>query len=392
MRKNCIEALHIASFNGNIGDAANHNGFRTSLARETGRKVNYTNLEIREFYKSWGLRKFDENFVKYANTFDLIIIGGGNFFELAWDYSATGTTIDISDEILAQINPPILFNCLGVDDGKGISQSTRNKFGNFLHTITNSSKYIVTVRNDGSMQILQKYYDKEITDKIMKIPDGGFFVSPKEYHHPEIPENKRIIAVNIAGDMPEIRYTPQNSPSHISEEEFVEGFSSYVNTILETEKDIHFVFVPHILKDYEIMSRVFRKIKDVYLRTMVSVAPCLNGTVTDGGYSIDLYKKSDLTLGMRYHSNICSIAVGTPTIGIVSYHKHRKLYEDIGLANRVVETNLKGFERRLFDKTQEALRNLQKMKRENEQIVHELQTINKMYMMHVGKWLAENHL
>lgn len=73
-----VRALHIASFNGNAGDVANHLGFRRTMEEDTGFKIDYTNFEIRQFYQSWG-GKFDDDFIKYANTFDVVIFGGAVF-------------------------------------------------------------------------------------------------------------------------------------------------------------------------------------------------------------------------------------------------------------------------------------------------------------------------
>lgn len=72
-----IRALHVASFDGNVGDIGQILGFRQQAAINTDLEIAYSNLEIREFYNSWNMRKFDEDFVEYANKFDLIIFGGG---------------------------------------------------------------------------------------------------------------------------------------------------------------------------------------------------------------------------------------------------------------------------------------------------------------------------
>src|SRR5699024_7456701 len=105
-----IKVLHIASFNGNIGDNANHNGLRKNLERYLNRNFNFTEIEMREFYQSWNLRDFNtETFIELCNKNELVIIGGGNFFELKWDYSYTGTTINLSNDTLEKINTPILF-------------------------------------------------------------------------------------------------------------------------------------------------------------------------------------------------------------------------------------------------------------------------------------------
>ena len=92
-----LNILHIASFTGNIGDNANHLGFRGWFERVAEADVIWTELEIREFY--WKNRFWDRSFVEYANGFNLIIIGGGNYFELWVDKSPTGTSIEIEPDL-----------------------------------------------------------------------------------------------------------------------------------------------------------------------------------------------------------------------------------------------------------------------------------------------------
>ena len=91
-----LRVLHLASFSGNIGDNANHMGFRPWFADQVGRNVEWTNCEIREFY--WKERAFDADFVVLANSFDALVIGGGNYFELWVENSPTGTSIAITPE------------------------------------------------------------------------------------------------------------------------------------------------------------------------------------------------------------------------------------------------------------------------------------------------------
>jgi hypothetical protein len=112
--------LHIASFTGNIGDNANHLGFRSWFETLVENKIQWNELEIREFY--WKNKFWDKEFVKYANNFDLIIIGGGNYFELWVEKSPTGTSIEIEPDLFKKIERPVYFNALGVDPGQGASE------------------------------------------------------------------------------------------------------------------------------------------------------------------------------------------------------------------------------------------------------------------------------
>lgn len=168
-----MKILQVASFHGNIGDCANHTGFRHEFGKYF-KDAEFTNLEMRNFYQSWNKCKFDQAFVELANQYDMIIFGGGGFFELKWDYSATGTTIDLSHEILAQIKPPILFNCIGTSVAKGASEQAIEKFDRFLEEVIHRGDF-VTVRNDGSYGLLNQIYKNKYCEKILRVPDGGFF-------------------------------------------------------------------------------------------------------------------------------------------------------------------------------------------------------------------------
>ena len=89
-----MRILHLASFTGNIGDNLNHSGLYRSLEKELGVKnFSIQEEEIREYF--WKKKQFDQGIIKKFNFFDLIIVGGGNFFELWVENSRTGTSIDI---------------------------------------------------------------------------------------------------------------------------------------------------------------------------------------------------------------------------------------------------------------------------------------------------------
>ena len=50
-----MNILHLASFNGNVGDNFNHQGFRPWFEKISGKNINWTQLEIRQFY--WKKKK-----------------------------------------------------------------------------------------------------------------------------------------------------------------------------------------------------------------------------------------------------------------------------------------------------------------------------------------------
>lgn len=323
-----INIIHVASFSGNIGDVANHEGFYHQFKQLFSEEITVKKLEIRKFYKRWNEQKFDMEFANYVNQFDLFIIGGGNFFELCWDYSATGTTIDISLEVLQSIQIPIFINGIGVDDNKGITPSNILKFKTFLNGLFEKDNVFFTVRNDGSLQVIQKYF-KEFADFIHKIPDHGFFLHETDYMSAFQPLNRHNIGFNIALDMSNIRY------QHIGYERFLEIMSRQINRLLlETDNNIY--LFPHIQSDYIALLDLMKLLKDEYVRTRVSITPIIQGRELD---TFKYYQDCKFIFGMRFHANVCAISLGVPTLGLISYPKHGYLYDEIGMPDRKTDIN-----------------------------------------------------
>lgn len=169
-----VKILQVASFKGNVGDIANHFGFRAWFERFFQEKTDWQEFEIRTVFR--GEASFNESFVEFANEFDLVVIGGGNFFELWVDRSPTGTSISIEEKYLDKIIPPIFVNAVGVDDGMGVTTETLAKFNAFLERLVTLKKGLVSVRNDGAYDTLSKYvFNTSLLEYIVRLPDGGFF-------------------------------------------------------------------------------------------------------------------------------------------------------------------------------------------------------------------------
>lgn len=380
-----IKALHIASFNGNVGDNANHNGFRKRLVKTLGKDIFFRELEMREFYQSWNLRDFNsKEFIEICNDHDLVIIGGGNFFELKWDYSNTGTTVNIENDTLDKIKTPLLFHGVGCDIAKGASHSTIKKFGLFLDRITNDEKILVSVRNDGSYETINKLYGNRYCERIYRVPDGAFFIETEKYEFPELNKNLKSIGINIVSDMKEIRFNKEKE-GNISYKEFIVDFAEEVNYFLENNKEYQIILFPHIYSDLIAIYELLEGIVDRFRRTRIAVAPCVTG---DGAekYVFGLYKECDLIMGMRFHSNVCSIAQNVPTIALSSYKKILDLYKEIGLEDRVVEVNKEGYRRALRSKIESTLTELETIKSKYKKLNESIYTESKEFYDAVKIW------
>ena len=339
-----IKILQLASFEGNIGDNANHCGSRL-LMRENlqGYELDFTELEIREFF--WKERKFDDSFATLANDYDLVVIGGGNYFELWVDSSCNGTTVDIPIDLLKKINPPIVFYALGLDPAQGVTEERISKFKTWLDYVLDQEKYVVSVRNDGSMEAANELLGEKYASRMHHVPDGGFFTQVGDFFHPEIPENKTVIGLNLAGDMLDVRFNDAID-GNISDEDFLTTLGDTLSKMLYAHPEIHLVFFCHIYKDLAFTSRFLHKMSDPLCRKRVTVAPYLHGEGSQE-YIFDAYSKCDLIMGNRFHTNVCAIGLNVPTVGFVNYRQIQKLYEELNIIHRTVEVNKKGFEIKL---------------------------------------------
>lgn len=374
-----MKAIHLASFSGNIGDIANHESFYKCFKELIDKDLTVEKIEIRDFYKSVSKRKFDEKFVDYINNADLFIIGGGNFFELCWDYSETGTTFDISNELLKNIRVPILINAIGIDDNKGTSKENIEKFKRFLNTLFTCNNVFFTVRNDGSYEIVKKHFPKYI-NKITEIPDFGFFINEVEEVNKYTPTlMKKSIGINIAKDMEAIRYM------EVSYNDFLSGMANLIDYILNTT-NYNVILFPHILSDYEVILKVIEDVNHLDKRLKLSISGLVQERELD---TFKKYKECDFIFATRFHSNICAISLNIPTFGIITYPKHGIVYEKIELAHRKQNLN----SNQIFEQMKQQVdlcknqTNMIKTKKEYSDSLFNLNMKKNIYIENLKKWL-----
>tara|TARA_Y100000768_G_scaffold368680_1_gene332870 strand:+ start:259 stop:1398 length:1140 start_codon:yes stop_codon:yes gene_type:complete len=345
--------LHLASFSGNIGDNANHTGFYKSFFKRFSKSnFCFDYDEIRNYF--WKKKFFDHKLIEEFNNYDLIIIGGGNFFELWVSESRTGTTIDIPIEYLKKIKTPIAFFSLGVDIGQGYSDKSKSNFKRYLDYLkVNNSKYYVSVRNDGAIKNLKYLYGLVYNDKINLIPDSAINLDSKDIESSKIIKNNTI-GFNLAGDMLQIRY--KNKYDHT-----LKSLSNIIQSIINKyNKEV--IFFPHIPKDYEILLDLLKYLPEEIKRTKIIISPYQNGY--RGMKNIfGLYNNCELVIANRFHSNLCSIALKVPTIGLYNYPQIKNFYQEIGLEDRIINTTSENFINEFMEKFDQTINNISEIKK-----------------------------
>lgn len=347
-----LRILHIASFSGNIGDNANHIGFRSWLAGLANRAINWTELEIRQFY--WRERAWDEAFVEYANSFDALVIGGGNYFELWVEGSPTGTSIAIPLQLWERLRVPVYFNALGVDPGQGVPAVCRSRFKAFLEMLLGNPKCLVSVRNDGAKRNLARVLGATYAEAVLHAPDNGFFAgfeSARMVPFFSDPAVERVVTLNLASDMADIRFAAYGT-------EGVDGFAGEcaraIGDLAQRDSSLGFLFAPHIFRDLDIVNRVIDRLPDRLRRTRVAQAPYGTGNAM-AAMVFGLYAASNVCVGMRFHANVVPIGNRCQTLGLVCYPQISALYDEVGQPDRCVNVSVGGFAGTLADRVMDAL-------------------------------------
>lgn len=335
-----MNILHVASFAGNIGDIANHYGFREWFTKLVGNDVFWKEFEIREVYR--GQKSFDINFAKLANEADLVIIGGGNYFELWVDNSPTGTSISIEDDVFDSIKTPIFFHALGVDDGMGFTAQSIANFNRFLNKLLSSDQYLVSVRNDGAFNTLIKHTTLDpALNEVLSIPDGGFFT---DHYFRSHASNKNFtstyIGVNLASDMPEIRYS--GSAEFINYEEYLQEIAIVLKEIHKKYESVKFILFPHIYSDIKIYSDLINVLPDELRRNNIIIEK-YDSTNSFNKSIFNIYPKCEVILATRFHANVISLVSNTPTIGLFTYKQIESLYAEIGMEKYLIDARRKNF-------------------------------------------------
>jgi polysaccharide pyruvyl transferase WcaK-like protein len=370
-----LKIAHLASFHGNIGDQLNHMSFRPWLETLVNAECIWSEFEIRDCYRKE--KKLNPDFIEFAKQNDLVIIGGGNYFELWPEQSINGTSIDLSFQDIKNIGKPVFFNSLGVDSAQGISSASQQSFRHFFDLLCKDSRCFVTVRNDGSIHQLR---DLNIeTDNVGLLPDAVFFNESIERTEKGVIN----IGINLAEDMPHLRFGSKG------DDEFLETLGHIIENMSMQREQTRFVFIPHIYSDLAIISRLLKKLPDLILRSKSSVAK-YSTSASDLPALIDVYAQCDLVLAMRFHSNVLPLGMGVPTIGLSTYPQIRKLYAEIGLHNQCILPSDNGFEEHLNFLISDALLRKSEWIKRQELMKRELLMKRSAIGSSLATWLSTN--
>lgn len=381
-----MHLLHIASFQGNLGDRVNHLAFRAWFSAMFKDEVKWSSFEIRSV-----LRRevdFKKGVAEVSEGADAIVIGGGGFWELWPDDYWSGTSLDLDPGFLESLGKPVFFNALGVDDGRGVGTHAEKNFGGLLHYLLADAKYLVSVRNDGSVGALRDHFGVS-PGLVLQSPDHGFF-APDFVPNAGAPIGGSYVAVSLAQDMPNLRFR-----GGFNLDGLIAQIAQSIESLVE-EANLSFALVPHVYSDLEVYASLLRTLSDKTRREKMIVMP-LQTARTTGHHAVDTYRNANLAWTMRFHASALAIGAGVPTIGLLSYPKVRSIFaESSKFQGFGVEVSSGNFANALIDVSLESLATSQEdwMAPANDasRFRQELEIARSAMANSVRLWAERNHL
>jgi len=312
------EILHVACFSGNSGDHLNHEGFCEWL-NELAKPVNliWNRLELREVWR--GDRDLYARLARESQGNSLIVFGGGNFWETWDENSASGTSLNVTYSQLSQLGIPVFFNSLSVETARGVSANARSTFLPDLAKMAGDSSFFVTVRNDGSRRnLFDLGFDLPAGNVL---PDHGLFTKLPDVESGV--QDEISVAINLAIDMPEIRYRGFSGP-----EEFFAHMAHCIENV-GREIPLSLKFIAHVPSDISAFNYLVASFSDAFLRGKVKLY------WEGGAYDPSLtfarhYLTSDVVISQRFHSTILGLRSNARTLCVSNHPQLSGLFDELG--------------------------------------------------------------
>lgn len=178
------------------------------------------------------------------------------------------------------------------------------KFRCFLDALFLRKNCLVSVRNDGSLEVIRDFLGQPYSSRIFEIPDPAFFFELRGDFSSTISSllvpGSRYIALCLAGDYAELRYGKVSL--------FVKAMANALEAIVQHNNDIRLLFVPHVHCDLEVITQVFANLPDKTRRLRTQIAPLLHQN-SAAQYVYTMYDQCELAISNRFHGVVVPLSM-----------------------------------------------------------------------------------
>jgi len=290
-----VKIAQLASYNINIGDNIAIYNIRRVLSSLVDDKIYWTDVNIASFHEiNNSIKPCKEMLKKISDENDMLIIGGGGLIEGGNDKHATHWKLPFNEEILAEIDIPIVCFAAGINyfrNWPGISDKGIENIKLFADKCS-----LFSLRNDGSVDLFREFSDQPVEE----VPDPGLVFD-------DLLQIPRRTEINNG-----FLQTAWNNKAQQMEGRGFNGRNMY--RMLQTTGQYGLPNFPHTRKDYNFPS----------IPTVFSLDAFNQGVKYERFLNIiSTYSKFDYSVAMRGHGQMIAIAVNLPSIYLSTQDKVR---------------------------------------------------------------------
>lgn len=376
-----LNLIHLANFNStNIGNGALAVGLENVINTDLDSKITWHHEAWDDY--TFGLKHFDQAFVKKINKSDGLVVGGAVTFNGRAYNDKTGTRFELPFEMWEEIRKPVVFYGLSYRHWPGADYHHIDKLKQFVERVLAHDLMLLAVRNDGTKAWLEKITGIT-SDLIIEIPDSAVFVNASEHAYTEIVTGKKNILVAFNDEDSALRY---RCGENNKRQEVIETVA-YVFEELSRCYPLNIILCPHYHDDYAMMAD-FMKFLKPRLAHQDTVTAGLN-RIMETSFFYGRYQKVDLALSMRVHSMSPCIGLGVPMIALTTQDRMTKFMQDVNLGCYAVDILETGVAREILAKADSILDDSEEVKQAfkvaREELRFRIMEFNKLVQTHLGK-------
>jgi polysaccharide pyruvyl transferase WcaK-like protein len=328
-----MRIAQLAAYHINVGDNIAAFNIRRKINALVDHEISWVGANILELLRSGNNIKLSVNFFKgISKDCDMLIIGGGGLIEgnPKRKYQ-TGYKLPFDQRILDEIDIPIVVCGVGVNFFRTAERESIGPKGlaNLKILIDRCEHF--SVRNDGSYEILKKYFPDVHIDEI---PDPGLLFGT-EYPQKQSPLQRAFFqpAWNQGGSIIKSRNLTQEN----------------LRLIRDMIKRHDMSVIPHCSKDYKFpigdKSRFLWPLSDFYAMAKYDreIDPSFLKV-------FEAYQEFDYGVVMRGHGQLCSIGLNIPAIYLATQNKVSDFSKKHNFEDYTVDTMDKNWAAELEDK------------------------------------------
>lgn len=316
-----LRVLHAATHDHNIGDGALVAGIHATLPPDLGAEIEFVPLDVLGHKLRRRRRMLSKAEARALGAeYDLVLVGGGGMIEGGRGNYLSGINFNFDLDLLQASEVPWAFYALGFNQFRGTHFFHRRRLERLLE-IAERRGFPFSVRNDGSKRRLEALVGAR--PFVRTVPDPGLWVPPREHPRPEIDRGGINLLLQLAGDRPRARFRRRGGKT-------VRRLARLVETLIERHA-LRVVLCPHLLTDLPVFAELVERLPARLVRESCTLTPVLKGAAAAPDF-FELYRQADLVVGMRGHSVICAVGVGTPVVGFGTHDKVTGFLDEVGLA------------------------------------------------------------